>query len=67
MISLNILKPDERRNDLDWSNLVTSHSDNDDVIAAETRQYKTVDQIKKEKQELRKLKISALTTEPDEN
>ena len=50
----------------DWSKFVTSDL-GDDVIVAETKQCKTVHKIRKEKQELQKLKIIASTTEPKES
>ena len=64
---LNILTPDHRGNDFDWSKLVTSHFNHGDVIAVETKPYETVNQIKTDKQELQMLKISALAHELDES
>ena len=61
---LKFLTPDNRSGNLNWSKLLTSHVDDNDVIVTETKHYKIVHQIKKE---LQKLKICALTTEPDES
>ena len=38
---LNILTPDDRSNNFEWPQLVASHLDEDDGIAAQTKQYKT--------------------------
>ena len=51
---LNILSPDDRRNDLQWSKDVTSHLDEEDLTTAEAKQHSTVNMIKKQKQEIQK-------------
>ena len=54
---LNILSPEDRRNDLQWSKDVTSHLDEEDLTTAEAKQHSTVNMIKKQKQEIQKTKL----------
>ena len=51
---LNILSPEDRRNDLQWSKDVTSHLDEEDLTTAKAKQHSTVNMIKKQKQEIQK-------------
>ena len=54
---LNILSPEDRRNDLQWSKDVTFHLDEEDLTTAEAKQHSTVNLIKKQKQEIQKTKL----------
>ena len=57
---LNIFSPEDRRNDLQWSKAVTSHLDEENLTTAEAKQHATVNMIKKQKQEIQKLKLEAV-------
>ena len=53
------LSPEERRNHLQWSKVVTSHLDEEDLTNAEVKQLSTVIMIKKQNQEIQKTKLEA--------
>ena len=57
---LNIFSLEDRRNDLQWSKVVTSHLDEEDITTAEAKQNSTVNMMKKQKQEIQKMKPEAV-------
>ena len=63
---LNIMVPQDRKNDLRWSRDVASHLNSDDITTCERNQNKAIVKIKKEKSEILKSKTTAIETELDE-
>ena len=58
---LNILSPEDRRNDLQWSKDVTSHLDEEDLTTAEAKQHSTVNMINRSKK-FKKLTLKSNAT-----